>query len=131
MRLPCGTITTDSIEIADNFNTYFSSIGHTTQSKLAPSLLDYDDLIPVNNSSILWTPSTPSEVENIIKNLKNKGGSLDLPIHFLKKIKQECSIMLSDLFNMIRKSSTYPDILQIARISLNLVINWKLPILDQ
>lgn len=117
IKLPDGSIIDNEVGIAENFNEYFSSIGQETQSNLNPPLLKYDTLIPENTCSMFLTPSSRSEVKSVIKGLKNKGGSLDLPIKFLKMSWNECSTILSKLFNQMCKQKTYPDIFQMARIT--------------
>jgi hypothetical protein len=106
----------DKKEIVKCFNEYFSSIAQETQEKLDAPALNYDNLIPFNESSMFIFPTSHIEISNIIKKLENKSNNEDLPIVLFKMINENISPILSKLINMCFEQGLYPDILKIGRV---------------
>ena len=111
-----GLVIEDKEHIAIEFNKYFNTIPTVTQSKLSPSLHNYDHLIEINNQSMFMRPSTANEVVKVISNLPNKSSSKGLSINFLKYVKCEIAGILCKLFNLCLTQGAYPESLKIARI---------------
>jgi hypothetical protein len=86
------------------------------QSSLGPSLNNYDNLIQRNNNSIFLTPSVPSEVSKVINNLPNKNGLNDIPVRIFKRVRDDISIIISSLFNLMIEGGIYPDNVKLARV---------------
>ncbi len=70
---------TDKKLIANVFNQYFNTLPTKTQSNLDPSLHSYDNLVPVNEHSVMT-----SIIENVITQLSNK--IVQLSYHRIFKI---------------------------------------------
>jgi hypothetical protein len=114
--VPDGDTTNDKKTIANTFNNFFVSIGTDTQSELDPPLNNYD-IIPQNNNSITLNPTIAIEVDTLIKKLKNKNGLKDLPVSILKRISQDISPIITQLFNLSIEHDTYPSCLKTARVT--------------
>jgi hypothetical protein len=111
-----GSEVVDPNLLAGMFNDYFIEIPNVTQAKLGNSINDYDHLVPFNDRTIFLRPATNSEVAKLIKSLENKGGSLKLPIKFLKIAVSELSNIIAELFNISISEGIYPTNLKIAKI---------------
>ena len=71
-----GSSITDPTQIANVFNSYFSSIGSTLQSKIHSSHLNFTKYLKNPNvHSIFISPTDSTEVYNLISNLKNRKAS--------------------------------------------------------
>ena len=91
---------TDEKIMAQKFADYFKDIPISTRRSLNEPIDNYDDLVPLNDSSIFLNPSTPHEVSLVLDKLNNKSNKGDIPTKILKTIKNELSPILSKLFNM-------------------------------
>ena len=69
-----GKNVTDSLEMANAFNEFFTNIGPNLAEKIPPSNVSFSQFLPqpFNNNSIFLTPSSSSEVFSIIKKLEKK-----------------------------------------------------------
>jgi hypothetical protein len=101
--------------IAKEFNIYFNSIANITQSRLDNPKKNYENLVPINNTSMFLIPTTPGEVLKTIDSLNAKKSS-DLPVKFIKYVGTEISSLLSNLFNLCFRNGCYPDLLKNAKI---------------
>ena len=111
---------TDPRHIANSLNLHFSNIGNKLKNALpvnnATNFSSY--LPPSNPSSIYLSPSTPLEVTNIIKGLKNKKQNIhSLPVKLFKQNAEILSNPISAIFNNIITSGLYPDKLKIACVT--------------
>ena len=116
IKLQNDSITSDAKKIADEFNSYFSSIPISTQSKLQRATQTYDHLTPFNSKSFYLYATSAMEITSTIKSMNKKGGSLNMPINFLKNIAYEIANPLSTLYNMAINQGIYPNCLKNARI---------------
>lgn len=116
IKLSNNDVSTNDTQIANEFNNYFSSIPTLTQAKLNPAIGDYDHLIPFNNRTMALHFTSTSEINTTIRQLQNKGNSLQMPVKFLKYLNNSISPLLSSLFNMAITQETYPTSLKIARV---------------
>ena len=110
---------TNPLDIADAFNSHFSSIGNKLKSALPSTNSNFRDYLPQPNpNSFYIAPSTPTEVTSIIRGLKNKKGNMHFPSAKLFKLNAESlSIPISHIFNTSVLSGNYPDMLKIACVS--------------
>ena len=79
------------LNIAQNFNNFFTSIGKKLQNKIYPTNRDYSHyLISPNPNTFFTSPTSPEEVINIIQNLKTskRTGPNSLPQKIIKQIKK-------------------------------------------
>ena len=111
---------TDPTQIAETLNNHFAGIGLVLKEALPkrnPS--DFRKYLPpIIPNSIFLQPSTPTEINNIIKGLKNVGNnSRPLSTKLLKDNSSSLSDPISLIFNNIIASGLYPDILKIACIT--------------
>ena len=77
---------------------------------------DYGNLIPLVDSELTLSTTTPQEIVAIIDKLQNKGSAIELPIKIVKYLKNELAYILSKIFCLSIQSGIYPDILKIANI---------------
>ena len=115
-----GSSVTDPSEIANTFNTYFSSIGEILQSKIHSSHIDFKRYLKnPNMHSFFVSPTDNTEISNLISRLKNgkASGPNSIPTVVLKHLNSEISIILADLFNLSFSTGVFPDILKISSVS--------------
>ena len=111
---------TDYTQIAETLNNHFAGIGLALKDALPnrhPNA--FRKYLPHEiPDSIFLQPSTPTEVKNIIKGLKNVGNkSRPLSTNLLKDNASPLSDPISFIFNNIIYTGLYPDILKIACIT--------------
>lgn len=121
MQMKCnGELTTDSHEIANAFNSYFTQVG--------PNL---DKLIPSNNSnftnylvnpctnSIYFSATFEAEICSIVNTFRNNTASgIDgFSPRIIKCIIKEVSKPLCHIFNLSLSTGIFPDKLKIARVT--------------
>ena len=108
-----GFAITDPSQIANTFNSYFSSIGETLQSKIHSSHTHFTRYLKNPNvQSLFISPTDSNEVSNLISKLKNgkASGPNSVPTTVLKHLNSEISIILSNLFNLSFSTGVFPDI---------------------
>ena len=63
---------TDPIEIAENFNNFFTSIGTKLQKKIPPTEKTFTDYLKKSNSeNFIMAPTIPEKISDLIQNLKS------------------------------------------------------------
>ena len=81
-------ISEEPVDIADTFNSYFSSIGKELAHKIAPSTKQFQDFLGVPNpNSIFFSPVNKNEILDIVSYLKDKksAGHDGIDNYLLKK----------------------------------------------
>ena len=114
-----GSSITDPTKIANVFNSYFSSIGSTLQSKIHSSHLNFTKYLKNPNvHSIFISPTDSTEVYNLISNLKNRkaSGPNSIPTAVLKLINNEIASIFAKLFNLSFSTGVFPDILKTSSV---------------
>ena len=116
-----NTTATDKKQIANKFNTYFSSIAedlnknilddHSTQTSNFTNCLQKPE-----EGSIFLEDTTPDEVLDIIKEFDNNKSS-DIPIVVIKHCAQIIAPTLSKLYNNCMSRGTFPDELKLGVIT--------------
>ena len=121
MQMKCnGELTTDSYEIANAFNLYFTQVG--------PNL---DKLIPRNNTNfmnylvnpcvntIYFYATYEAEICSIVNSFRNNtaSGIDDFSPRIIKCIIKEISKPLCHIFNLSLSTGIFPDKLKIARVT--------------
>ena len=69
------------------------------------------------NSSIYFSPTTASEIEDIIKDFKNDK-AIDISIYILKKYSSHISLKLSEFFNNFMEQGVFPEVLKTGKMTL-------------
>ena len=111
----------DKITIANQFNTYFSSIGTTLASQIpankGKSFKDYL-LSPVNNVNFKFKLIDIENTVNIIDGLKTKSscGHDRVSVKMLKQIKYEMSSSITLIINQSLTTGIFPERLKIAKV---------------
>ena len=113
-----GNKITDSNEIANNSNDFFTNIGTKLADKLTPPDLNYVSPLKSKNqqNSIFLNPTNPDEIIEITKKLKasNSSGINNISTNLLKLIINEIAPVLSHIFNRSLLTGIVPSQLKIA-----------------
>lgn len=107
----------NKLEIANTFNLHYSTLGEKYANKiLLPT--DYHENSEVLENSMYLFPTNPSEIINIIKQLKVKKapGHDDIRAETLKQISGEIAKPLSFIFNQCIKTGYFPKALKVGII---------------
>ena len=110
---------TDSREIANEFNDFFSTIGKISESKIIKTDTSYDKFLKnPNEKSLFIKPTSEKEVKLLILNLNaNKSnGPGSFPTKILKFIVDIISRPICELINMSISNGIFPDTLKIAEV---------------
>ena len=111
---------TEPSDLAEALNSHFAGIGLALQNALPyRNETDFRRYLPPRvPNSIYLHPSTSTEVNNIIRDIKNTKGSLrSLPAKILKENSESLSHPISLIFNNIILTGHYPDALKIACVT--------------
>ena len=114
-----GSSITDPSQIANVFNSYFSTIGETLQSKIHSSYLNFTKYLKNPNiHSFFISPTDSTEVYNLIASMKNGKayGPNSIPTVVLKHFNSEISVVLADLFNLSFSTGVFPSILKTSSV---------------
>ena len=107
------------IDIANSFNTYFTSVGSNLAKLIPPASPSFESyLLPPPTSSAVFLPTTPSEIYNIINDLNSSSscGEDGIPMTVIKSVSNLISQPLSLLINHSLNSGTYPNALKLAKV---------------
>jgi len=113
-----GESVVDRQTISNKFNDYFANIGANVTSSIPDTNTSPLSFMGERiGQTIFLNPSTPIEVENIIKSMKNKSSNLYyVPIFIFKEYKSILTPILSLLFNESLQQGIFPDCLKVARV---------------
>ena len=108
-------------EIANQFGKYFSTMGEDYANKLPGSHKSshhYTQKIQRNPSTIFLTPTSTTEIENLIRSLPNKtsSGHDEITNILLKKLACNISIPLCEVFNKSLKEGCFPSTMKLADV---------------
>ena len=118
----CLTVNNESItdikQIAEKFNDYFASLPAAISAQLPPPANNLNELNHINRteSSLFLYDCTTFEVEKLIKTLKGSDNDT-VSVKMLKIGAQYFANIIASLFNVFIYTTTYPDILKVARIT--------------
>ena len=113
---------TDSTEISNEFNSYFSDIADSILDKRKyhgkRSFLDFLTDPSPNCIGDVFNPTDETEIKNIISRMKlNKGcGPNSIPTNILKLIRLEISKPLAEIINLSFLTGIHPENLKIAQV---------------
>ena len=113
-----GNIIENKETIANSFNEYFSTIGSNIANSIDNRLLNHRDYLTGSYpQSMFFGPSTPHQINYIIKHLKNKKSGIDnIPTIILKSISDILSPPISKLINNSILSGIFPSCLKTANV---------------
>ena len=119
-KVKCNDIIGEEpVDIADTFNSYFSSIGKELAHKIAPSTKQFQDFLgDPNPKSIFLSPVSKNEILEIVNNLKDKksAGHDGIDNYLLKKIITSIVDPLTHLLNFSITSGLVPKNMKIAKV---------------
>ena len=103
---------TDSKEIADIFNDYFSLICHKTADTVEQTNTNFDDFLPPSNPESFFI--LPLLQEDVIKIINAKEGKKSRDINeistfLVKNVAWQVSPLLSHIFNLSIETGIFPD----------------------
>ena len=110
---------TDPVEIAQNFNNFFTSIGTNLQKKILPTKKNFTDYLKKPNSeNFTIAPTTSDEISDLIHNLKSSKsvGPYSIPTKIMKISKEIISLPLSQLINDSISKGSFPNICKLAQV---------------
>lgn len=108
----------DQKSVANAFCNYFSNVACELDREIPPQItspLDY--MGPISAHTFYANPSSPQEVYNIIMSLTNKNCNVkNIPVFIFKRLANDISIIISDLFNSSVTCGVFPTCFKLARI---------------
>ena len=113
-----GVHCTDSTDIANNFNIYFTTIGNTLAANLPQTDNDPIELIESNPDNFFCIPTTQAEINNIIIHSKSKKstGFDNIDSYIVKQIAPQIVNQLANIFNKSFLTGIVPSKLKIAKV---------------
>ena len=114
-----GNTITDPKDISEHFNNFFTSIGQDLQKNIVPTKKHFSDYLNAPNTDTFYiSPTTPKEISDLIKTLKNSKtlGPNSIPTNILKEIHETISIPLSTLINKSFTTGVFPNMCKIAKV---------------
>ena len=110
---------TNPTDIAEGFNSYFSSIAEKLLPKHTPGTKHFSEYLSDRvNTNFIFQSADPVEVMCIIDSLDSgKGyGPYSVPTNILKALKANLCHPLTTIINMSFATGIYPDLLKIAKV---------------
>ena len=115
-QIRVGDVILHGRELVNYANTFLINTVSSITTHLVPPAY-YNFLTAPIGPSCFFYPSTPFELQNIIKGLKNKGNKfLDIYPTILKDNIEVFSCHLSQLYNLSLNQSTFPDKCKVGRV---------------
>ena len=114
-----GKISSNTLEVANHFNKYFTTIASKIDKKIIKSNKKFTDfLINPNEKTFSLYPTTPEEVQDYLKNidLRKSVGPFSIPSRLLKAFSKLFSIPVSKIFNLSIEHCTFPEKMKIAMV---------------
>ena len=109
----------DDREIADDFNSYFSSIGSSISEKIKHSTKPFTHYLNSRTrKSIFFLPTNENEIIDIVKQMKNSSscGHDGISVKFIKNIIHAVAKPLSVIYNLSISTGIVPDSFKVAKV---------------
>ena len=108
----------DPFVLSHAFNKFFTTITKEIESNIVHTPKNYADYLTNPSEKNFLTPTSPDEVEDIIKtlNLRKSIGPNSLPAKLLKKYSKTISIPISKLINQSFVTGIFPEPLKLANV---------------
>ena len=110
---------TDHFVLSSSFNKFFTKIVKKIEPNIVHTCKNYTDyLTNPSDKTFFLTPTSPEEVEDIIKtlNLRKPIGPNSIPTKLLKKYCKTISIPISKLMNQSFVTAIFPESLKLASV---------------
>ncbi|CAM1306749.1 Uncharacterised protein at_DN0802, partial [Pycnogonum litorale] len=108
------------LRIANEFNSFFSSIGKSLQKDFPRTTEDVTKHINQNLDSMFLIPCTYQEISDMLKSINvHKAIGIDDEIHpqLLKDTHDLIALPLTSIFNEVLKTGIFPDRLKVAKVT--------------
>ena len=112
-----GNILSNPHEVGNKFNTFYTTIAQQLVNKLPPAKTNHKNyLTNAIPETFFMSPTTPDEVETLIKNLNVSRSSdiYDITVKIIKIVGPHISMILSYIFNKSFSSGAFPPKLKYA-----------------
>ena len=104
-------------DIANTFNSYFSSIGHQIASSFHSNANNNINNIHSISNSLFFRSTSKLEINRLIQNMKNKSSPISTyPVKVLKYISEIISPILVSIFNKSLANGIFPEQFKVARV---------------
>lgn len=112
-----GVETSDLNMITNSFNSYFVNVGPSLARSIQPSTTDPLSYVENNSTSMYAMPVSQTEIENIIRDLRNSAPGADgVPPLIIKESPDIMITTLSHLINLSLSQGVFPDELKLAKV---------------
>ena len=114
-----GHLTSNQKLIAESFNEYFTQIAEKIKSRLPPTNRSFRNYLSAPcRRSFFFSPTTPGEVQKIIRSLDDKKatGLYSIPHQLLNAIPLRIATILSDIINISFKTGKFIDALKYVKV---------------
>ena len=111
---------TNEADIADIFNTYFTSVGPTLASRIRSNSSTKDPTHYISKSpchSFILSPVAESQVLNLFTNLDESKAYLNIPNKFIKIASHQLTVPFTKIYNESITTGAIPEIFKISRIT--------------
>ena len=110
-----GTLVENNKDIAETFNSFFSTVGLHLKERISPSTTDPCENVPFIDNSLEIDLTCEDEIINVIQNLKNVGAGYDLiNTKIFKATFRSILKYIVHLCNACLTNGIFPSILKIA-----------------
>ena len=115
-----GTKIPNTSYCANNFNSFFTSIGPDLANKINNSNIQFAEFLSErNHDSLFFNPTNPTEIINITRSLKNSksSGHDQINMSLLKQIIHPLANPLTYIFNKSLSIGVFPELFKLAKIN--------------
>ena len=113
-----NTVVTDDFDVAECFNSYFSSVAAELDVKIPQSSHDPLAWIPSNDSTFNLSPASSEEISAVINNLKNTKSGLDvLPVKTFKENINTLKPVMLSIVNQCFSTGCFPRVLKLGIVT--------------
>ena len=115
-----GKDLTEPVEIANNFNNYFSTVAENLVKKIPRSNTNPSSFLGPNLSNSFYLyPTTPQKIQKIISSLQTKSsaGTDEIPAFLLKSLPINVILILTNIFNLSLSTGTFISVIVSAKRS--------------
>ena len=111
-------IYTNNIDIADQFNKHFISVGPNLASKIDKSNENPTQYISSSSiNSFVMENVTEAQVSNFLKNLDTNKSSIGIPNKLIKTAAEPLFVPFTQIYNQKIKTGIVPNILKVSQIT--------------
>ena len=114
-----NSVTSDPASVANEFNSFFTSIADTIRTKIPPEAKHFSKYLNTPNLySIFLSPVTPAEVSKVISSLSchKSTGPNSIPTKILKSFNLDFSEPIAEIANLSFSSGQFPAALKVSKV---------------